>query len=330
MEKLLTIIVPVYKVEQYIAKCLDSCILDSEEQMSNLEVIIVNDGTPDKSAEISRSYVVRYPDTFRQIDKENKGHGSAWNVGLKEATGKYLRFLDSDDWLCNLDELMNELKKTDSDLIFTQYYRHYTETGDKVLYDTAVPPCNTTVLEPQTWGHHRDSYNAYNFWSLTYKSSILKPLYPLFAEKVMYDDFILTSAVLYYGRTYSSFSFPLYNYVIGRTGQSMKATDRKKMAQSYLSCLSQYETVWEKADKSNIPAGYLDTIRSAIKGYANLTFAHLHWLDYNTSKREMQRVWTNFLRENECHSHMVARYANLPFVIFYYLEKIRVSIKSVR
>ena len=93
MQKLLTIVVPVYKVEQYINKCLDSCIIYKndaqgqqvvdEEMMDQLEVIIVNDGTPDNSAELSREYTKRYPNTFRQIDKANGGHGSAWNVGLK-------------------------------------------------------------------------------------------------------------------------------------------------------------------------------------------------------------------------------------------------------
>ena len=92
-DKLLSIVVPVYKVEQYINKCLDSLIINPD-LMKKLEVIIVNDGTPDKSAEMSREYVKQYPDTFRQIDKENGGHGSAWNVGLMEAAGKYLRFLD--------------------------------------------------------------------------------------------------------------------------------------------------------------------------------------------------------------------------------------------
>ena len=79
-----------------------------EELMNKLEVIIVNDGTPDNSAEMSREYVKRYPLTFRQIDKENGGHGSAWNVGLKESTGYYLRFLDSDDLLTNLGVLMDD------------------------------------------------------------------------------------------------------------------------------------------------------------------------------------------------------------------------------
>lgn len=63
--KLLSIVVPVYKVEPYIGKCLDSLILDDERLMDLLEVIIVNDGTPDRSAEMSREYVKRYPATFR-------------------------------------------------------------------------------------------------------------------------------------------------------------------------------------------------------------------------------------------------------------------------
>lgn len=77
MKKLLTVVVPEYKVEPYINKCLDSLILEDENLMNQLEVIIVNDGTPDRSAEMSREYVKRYPQTFRQIDKENGGHGPA-------------------------------------------------------------------------------------------------------------------------------------------------------------------------------------------------------------------------------------------------------------
>lgn len=70
MQKLLTIVVPVYKVEPYINKCLDSCVLADEKLMSQLEVIIVNDGTPDRSAEMSREYVKRWIDKFeRKINK---------------------------------------------------------------------------------------------------------------------------------------------------------------------------------------------------------------------------------------------------------------------
>ena len=100
MEKLLTVVVPVYKVEKYINKCLDSLVVP-DKQMERLEVLAVNDGTPDNSALMAKEYEKKYPQTFKVIDKENGGHGSAWNRGVAEATGKYIKFLDSDDWFDN-------------------------------------------------------------------------------------------------------------------------------------------------------------------------------------------------------------------------------------
>ena len=70
MQKLLSIIIPVYKVEPYINKCLDSLIIASE-LMEKMDVLVINDGTPDRSAELSREYVKRFPGIFRQIDQEN-------------------------------------------------------------------------------------------------------------------------------------------------------------------------------------------------------------------------------------------------------------------
>ena len=118
MDKLLSIVVPVYKVEKYIGKCLDSLIV-SDDVMEKMEVIVVNDGTPDNSALIAKEYEKRYPDIIRVIDKENGGHGSAWNRGVEEAQGKYISFLDSDDWLTNFREFVLKLEKTDTDLVFT-------------------------------------------------------------------------------------------------------------------------------------------------------------------------------------------------------------------
>ena len=128
-QKNLTVIVPVYKVEPYINKCLDS-LLVPEEIRKDLEVIIINDGTPDRSAEMARAYERNYPATFRVIDKSNGGHGSAWNLGLKEANGKYIRFLDSDDWVdtAEFTRLLSRLKELDVDLVLSHYNRYYVQT----------------------------------------------------------------------------------------------------------------------------------------------------------------------------------------------------------
>lgn len=218
MTKLLTIVVPVYKVEPYINKCLDSCVLDDENLMSLLEVIIVNDGTPDRSAEMSREYVKRYPNTFRQFDKENGGHGSACNVGLKEATGKYIRFLDSDDWLSNLETLLDVLSKTDVDLVFTHTRNCYVD-GNVELKKVEGAIDDERDIENFAFEDNCKYITGISY--CTFKTSILKQFYPLFIEGYYYDDTLLFIAPLALAKTYVIKDFALYNYLLGREGQSV-------------------------------------------------------------------------------------------------------------
>ena len=243
MQKLLTIVVPVYKVEPYINKCLDSCVLADEKLMSQLEVIIVNDGTPDNSAEMSREYVKRYPNTFRQIDKENGGHGSAWNVGLKETTGKYLRFLDSDDWLTNLDKLMEQLADTDVDLVFTQLYKYMVANDEFVLFPVVGKLNQVFAVEDFPYRVNND-YTIADFQYCTYKTELFKAYHPLFDEHVFYDDMILFVAPQLVAKTCYICDFVLYNYLIGRAGQTMDAEVQKRnrnfMIQEYEKMLSFY------------------------------------------------------------------------------------------
>ena len=97
MEKLLSIVIPVYKVEKYIDKCISSLIVPDEKQLQLLDIVVINDGTPDNSAILAKAYEKQYPGIVRVIDQENRGHGGAWNHGTELAVGKYLFYLDSDD-----------------------------------------------------------------------------------------------------------------------------------------------------------------------------------------------------------------------------------------
>ncbi len=339
MQKLLTIVVPVYKVEPYINKCLDSCLIYKkneedesvldEELMSQLEVIIVNDGTPDRSAEMSREYVKRYPNTFLQIDKENGGHGSAWNVGLKEATGKYLRFLDSDDWLTNLDRLMLDLQHCEADVVLNPF-EVCSLTDENIVIPApdvsgAQKPCDGSRSYPITkeiWKDFSHKYSNVNFWSVTYKTEILKPLWPLFAEKVMYDDYILTWAPLIYGRSCVSFDYVLYNYLVGRPGNSMTVSDQEKRARSYAKCFKQYEDVRSKIDKDSIPSDLLSIIDFYIRYYALFIFWYQAFLPYKESKRVLAYLKTEYLNEMT-NSAVMKRYSKLPFWLFYVVERFR-------
>lgn len=337
MPKLLTIVVPVYKVEPYINKCLDSCLIYKtngqgekvldDDLMNQLEVIIVNDGTPDCSAEMSREYVERYPQTFRQIDKENGGHGSAWNVGLKEAKGKYLRFLDSDDWLTNLDRLINDLRSCDADVVFNRFEKHYVDDGRVENIRIALPlTCGKSKpIDVNKWGNCKGGSNVFNFWSVTYNAMILKSLYPLFAENVMYDDYILTWVPLVFSRSYITCDYVLYNYLIGRPDQSMSVTKQEKRARSYWSCFQKFEEVRSKIDENVIQHDNLAVIDQSICGYAAFIFWYLTFLPYKESKMKLGYLKSNYLRE-KADIQVIKRYSKLPFFLFYGIERVRYKI----
>ena len=91
-----SVIVPIYNVEKQLAKCLDSLL---NQTLKDIQIILVNDGSEDSSAEIAKKYVVKDPDRVLYFEKANGGLSDARNYGLKYATGEYISFVDSDDFM---------------------------------------------------------------------------------------------------------------------------------------------------------------------------------------------------------------------------------------
>lgn len=232
MKKLLSIVIPVYNVEAYIKKCLDSLII-APELMDKMDVLIVNDGTPDRSAEISREYVKRFPGVFRQIDKENGGHGSVWNLGLKEAEGKYTRFLDSDDWLENLDMLLEKLETCDADLVLTHTICHVYKVKQDEHLDWRLEIKDMDfgrMYDANTfdWLNNLDHSGVLLHHCCTYKTEVLRQYLPLFLEKQPYDDNILKPAAIIGSGSLVAYDFALYHYLMYREGQSISANVQNK------------------------------------------------------------------------------------------------------
>ncbi len=321
MQKLLTIVVPVYKVEPYINKCLDSCILADEKLMSQLEVIIVNDGTPDNSAEMSREYVKRYPQTFRQIDKENGGHGSAWNVGLKEATGKYLRFLDSDDWLTNLDQLMEDLATCEADLVFTHINRYYADKDSNLLERIDDEYNVVKSLSVFDFTKNGQPY-IMDFWFATYKRSILTYNEKIFAEHTMYDDAILFVLPAVRAKNYVCFDYVVYNYFIGRVGQSVvqERTPKNIIARSK-QCLYM-DKFWRENRPIDIDANVEKGIVSIISNNAWFIFSDALVLPYKDVRR-IEKEMSHIFQYRSIPTKSYRRYKELPFFLFYLVNKCR-------
>ena len=116
MSKVLTVAVPSYNVERYLADALASYVAGEVDE--RLEVLIVNDGSTDSTPLIAAEFVRLWPTIFRVVDKENGGHGSAVNAGIDAATGKYYRVIDGDDRICtaNIPALLDAMEAADADV----------------------------------------------------------------------------------------------------------------------------------------------------------------------------------------------------------------------
>ena len=128
-----SVIVPVYNVEKYLRKCLDSLV---NQTLKDIEIIVVNDGSPDNCQSIIDEYVKKYPKMVRSFIKENGGQGSARNLGLDYINGEFVSFVDSDDWLdINTLKIMYDIaKKEKSDVVICDMIDHY-EDGTKKIYN---------------------------------------------------------------------------------------------------------------------------------------------------------------------------------------------------
>ena len=142
--KHLTITVPCFNSEDYLERCLDSLVIGGE----NVEIIIVNDGSTDRTGDIAEQYARQYPGIVTVVHKENGGHGSGVNRGLALATGMYFKVVDSDDWL-EEDAYRALLKKIAGwcdagfgpDLLVCDYtYNHLDEGTKKTIHFKNVFP----------------------------------------------------------------------------------------------------------------------------------------------------------------------------------------------
>lgn len=219
MEKLLSIIIPTYNMEKYLAKCLDSLLIKT--YMHALEIIIVNDGSKDNSLSIAKTYNNKYPNTFSIVDKGNGNYGSCINSALKIATGKYIKILDADDSFDtdNFFHFLNILNSIEADLILSDY-KQVDETGNDIKFINYNIP-ERCILKFSDFSINPTFSNKIAMHAVTYKRQNLIDIGYIQSEGISYTDeewiFMPMSAVntMYY------INIPIYKYLIGRPGQTV-------------------------------------------------------------------------------------------------------------
>ena len=227
--KYVSFVVPCYNSEDYMDRCIDSLLCAGND----VEIIIINDGSIDKTREIAEDYGLKYPGIIRVINKENGGHGSGVNAGLEKATGVYFKVVDSDDWLEQnaLDQLMFTIRNfcekklfnhgiVIPDLFICNYvYDHlYEETRHDISYKNVLD--EGKMCEWQDIGYFKAS-QYFIMHSQIFRTAILRESGVKLPEHTFYVDNIFSYQPLPYVEHLYYMDINLYHYFIGREDQSV-------------------------------------------------------------------------------------------------------------
>lgn len=281
---ILTIAIPAYNVEKYISKCIDSII--KARNINQIEILVINDGSTDNTKNIVEQYEKKTNGIVRLINKENGGHGSTINTAILEATGKYFRLVDGDDWVDyeNLDKLIDILKTCNIDVVLTKGSYEYVDTPelvDIIKYDNLV--------EGQIYHFEDLTYKKYGFETYgpllttgNYKTELLKKMDYKISEKKPYVDMEFNSFSLQYVDTLVYYNLDIYRYLIGREGQTISRDYWKKKYKDHIYIIFNILNIVYNSDKfSNSKKNYIyyNIIAQMVDSQIFMYDAMLLWKD---------------------------------------------------
>lgn len=221
-----SIVVPVYNVEKYIAKCLDSLV---NQDYDNYDVIVVNDGSPYNEQNIIDEYQSKYPNIIKTIIKENGGYGSALEVAFKKSDADFVLVCDSDDYVAKdaVSTLAEYQKETNADLVVGAKYFVYSN-NNQIDYDKSFNDDFGQVNDRQAYKSRTKEYEMLYFLapsphSKLYRREIVEKI--KFPHKVAYTDNLLFFYTLANANIVTYCDKPLSYYLINREGNT--STDLK-------------------------------------------------------------------------------------------------------
>ena len=296
MDKILTIVIPTYNMEKYLRKCLDSLIIDNKILFSSLEVLVVIDGAKDSSSAIAHEYQDKYPNVFRVIDKENGGHGSCCNVGLREAQGKYIHFLDSDDWFDNNFALfLDKISKMDVDVIITKRVDEYAEVGISKVHQHNAE--YDKLYNVEDFDYTKINHTLFSLHESTYSVMMMRANKIVFLEHCSYDDTICRVAPFPSIKHFYMMDMVLYHYLLGRPGQSV-APDvyRKKIGQLEMNIFQLLDYV-ANMKTDGLTENVIKYIQRVFVFHANLILKKYIKINTPTRKQDVLRCYNLLCHE---------------------------------
>jgi len=258
-DKILSIIIPSYNVSDYLYHGVFTML--EHKNGNKIEVIIVNDGSKDNTIEVAKELEKRYSkNNIIILDKENGGHGSTINEGLKLCKGKYIRIIDGDDWVESeeLCKLIDILSKESADIIVTDY------SEDRAVENMHIVRNQYPFMIPSKHYSFDDlCYEGYGFveWgpilaTANFRKEILQDSFKL-TEKSFYIDMEFDAFSIAKAKTIAYYPFNIYRYFIGRVDQSISENSYKRNYKQHENVIFNLINFYYNSDISKYKKSYV-------------------------------------------------------------------------
>ena len=230
---LLTVVVPAYNAQDYLARALDPL-----RDAHGVEVLVIDDGSQDATAQIADAYAQAHPHRYRVIHQANAGHGGAINAGIAAARGTYLKVLDADDWLdgdalAATLALLTELDRSGGvDALFTDYVHERLGKSTKAMKFGSVFPAGRVFGWDEVDRFSRRQVLMMH--AIIYRTELLRACGLRLPEHTFYVDNLFVLFPLGHVRTMAYLPVELYRYFIGRVDQSINASVMVRRADQQL------------------------------------------------------------------------------------------------
>lgn len=290
--KILSISVAAYNIENYIEQNIKSFI--ESPVRDEIEVIVTDDGSKDKTTEIVEKYEKEYPGIIKLIKQKNAGPGSTVNSGIKNATGKYFKMVDGDDWVEteNLEKLIEILKESNEDMIFTNY-EIYDNNSGKIIDNVKI-----NIKQNKTYLFEEIATDIIpTMHNVAFKTEILKNN-SIQLDNGFYTDNEYLLLPIPYVKTIKYIDTNIYVYRIAREGQSVSIPSMQKNINMHDIVLNRLINFYEE-NKGKLTKNKEKFLQKRIVLIANTQLMTL--LTFKCNRENKNRV-INFNKELKTHS----------------------------
>ena len=327
--KLISFTVPCYNSQVYMKKSIDSLLTGGRD----VEIIIVNDGSKDGTLKLANEYKENYPDTVKVIDKENGGHGSGVNAGLKAAEGLYFKVVDSDDWLDTdaLNELLGVIKLHLSegrlpDLYVTNfiYDRVYDGTKHVSSYEKKMP-------QGKIFGW--DGVKKFRFshmmlmHALLYKRENLLKSGTRLPEHTFYVDNIFAYKPLPFMQTVYYLNVDLYHYFIGRADQSVNRKNIIARYEQQLLVMREMTDAYSWDEIKKMPKGLKNYMWHSLE-VIMMTTLFFTCAEYSKERKENLKALWRHIKERDKKLYKKLRHGSYATAVNYLSWRLRGFVMS--